>query len=198
MAQEVPVRSPNLRRTSRAECMSRVHRPRISSCRHPRDIQPTRSMRSAVFLVWAAIGIQLAGCGGYGSHPSQTNHLHADQDIRSGNSRLADDIENEVRIALSPCWSIDPAAPKTRVMIELTMRSDGTVSEALVSDPDRYGTDQAYRYAADRALRAVTNPSCQPLPFPNETWPTWRELILVFDSAEFFRRTAPSDRDASG
>jgi len=92
-----------------------------------------------------------------------------------------------VRQAIRPCWNVDPGAMEIGgVMLDVVMRRDGTVQEAVVSDRTRYANDRAFRSAADRALRAVLNPTCQPWPLPQERWPDWQFLELNFDPRTVF------------
>jgi hypothetical protein len=55
-----------------------------------------------------------------------------------------------------------------------------------VADGARYGQDSAFRAAADRALRAVRNPACQPWPLPSSEWPRWEVIELNFDPSDYF------------
>ena len=87
----------------------------------------------------------------------------------------------EIREALRRCWSIDPNEPSTLVALKARLDSDGMVLEVEPLEPDRYRSDSIYRTAADRAIRAVINPACQPLPFRAEEWPSWQIVTLVFD-----------------
>ena len=90
-------------------------------------------------------------------------------------------MAEEIRETLAPCWTVDPNVSVTRVSIMATLDLDGVVLEAEASEPERYRTDDSYRYSADRAIRAVMNPACQPLPFSAEDWPSWQTVMLVFD-----------------
>ena len=66
------------------------------------------------------------------------------------------------------------------------MRPDGTVASADVADSGRYASDPNFRAWADRALRAVTNPRCQPWPLPSQEWPRWEVIELNFDPRNYF------------
>lgn len=133
-------------------------------------------MRNVAFIIWATIAVQLTGCGSQGLD-SQSGNLRADTEIETETPvRFAEDV----RAALGPCWTIDPERPYVTVELDVTVRRDGTVSSATVFDQDSYRTDPSFRAAADRALRAVLNPHCQPLPLPAADWPTWSEITLVF------------------
>ncbi len=104
-------------------------------------------------------------------------------------SRLPPALEQAVRQAIKPCWNIDPSARDARetiVEVGVRMRQDGTVADAWVIDRGRYQSDAIFRSAADRAMRAVRNSSCQPLPLPATTFERWRDMTLVFNPRDFF------------
>lgn len=139
----------------------------------------TMIMQRLALFIWAVLAAPLAGCAGQ-APDSPSGVSAAEPAIGSGGDPIAG-IADEVRAALAPCWNVDPEMPPIIVMIDVAVRRDGTVAQAAVSDQDLYRTDPAFRDAADRALRAVLNPHCQPLPFPDATWPSWSELNLRFD-----------------
>jgi hypothetical protein len=116
--------------------------------------------------------------GGGGTQPSAT----------AGNpTRLSPGAEDAVRRAIRGCWNVDAnAADVPAVEVVVRMRADGTVASANVADGARYGRDQAFRVAADRALRAVRNPACQPWPLPSSEWPRWEVIELNFDPSDYF------------
>jgi outer membrane biosynthesis protein TonB len=82
-----------------------------------------------------------------------------------------------------PCWNINSSAMDAQqlvVEIIVDMREDGSVSGAQV------GTGIAIRGAAHQAfaqaaLRAVLNPRCQPLPYPQGKYDSLRQFIFRFD-----------------
>ena len=90
-------------------------------------------------------------------------------------------MAEEIRETLAPCWTINPDDSATVVAIQASLDIDGMVLEVSPADRDRYRTDPTYRSAADRAIRAVLNPNCQPLPFSAEDWPSWQSVTIVFD-----------------
>jgi hypothetical protein len=137
------------------------------------------SPRSVVFIALAMMAMHLTGCGAQVPGP-QSDDLRAEPTVETG-TRLPEGLNEDVRFALSRCWSIDPNMPPVVITIHATVRRDGTVSSATIADQDRYSADPSFRDAADRARRAVLNPHCQPLPFPDDLWPSWRELVLTFD-----------------
>lgn len=122
----------------------------------------------------------LVACAGQAQQPASTQSSDRAPGVEPRYDPAAENAE-EIRETLSPCWAVDPDVPLTRVAVVATLDIDGAVLEADASEPDRYRTDDAYRYSADRAIRAVRNPACQPLPFSAEDWPSWQTVTLVFD-----------------
>jgi len=70
--------------------------------------------------------------------------------------------------------------------LDIDMRQDGTVVDAWVVDRGRYESDASFRSAADSAMRAVKNASCQPWPLPASTYDRWQEITMNFDPRDFF------------
>jgi hypothetical protein len=82
-----------------------------------------------------------------------------------------------------PCWNINSSAMDAQqlvVEIVVDMREDGTVSTAAVGGgiPIR---GQAHQAFAEAARRAVLNPRCQPLPYPQGKYDSLRQFIFRFD-----------------
>src|SRR3546814_6312297 len=99
-------------------------------------------------------------------------------------SRLAPGEEKAVREASRPCWNVDPAAIDVpAVKVRITMNADGTVQSAELTEN---GSGPAFRSAAEKALRAARNPSCQPWPLPAKKWPQWRVIAFNFDPEDLF------------
>ena len=102
-------------------------------------------------------------------------------------TRLAASEEAAVRDAIRDCWNVDiHAANVPAVEVRVLMRSNATVEEATIIDVDRYHADTVFRAAADRALRAVVNPACQPFPLPSADYRAWRSILFVFDPRDMF------------
>jgi hypothetical protein len=89
-----------------------------------------------------------------------------------------------VRDKIAPCW-LTPAgeAGDLSVDIKLEIAADGRVTHAEIPEANRarMATDPAYRAAAERALRAVQNPRCQPLPLPPEKYNEWHNSTFTFN-----------------
>ena len=97
-------------------------------------------------------------------------------------TRLGSSDEAAVREAIRYCWNVDVyAADVPAVEVRVAMRPNATVEEASIVDVARYNADAAFRAAADRALRAVVNPACQPFPLPAGEYRAWRSILFVFD-----------------
>ena len=80
-----------------------------------------------------------------------------------------------------PCWNFDVGIEHPEnytVSVRIQIQPNGSIAHAEIEDPSRL-QDPVYRSAADSALRAVENPSCQPLHFPSGKY--WPEMVLVFD-----------------
>ncbi len=90
-----------------------------------------------------------------------------------------------IRHAIERCWNIPAGARDAEnliVTIRVWVNPDGRVREArLDRDQARLGADGHFRAAAESAMRAVLNPSCQPLPIPPKKYDQFRELVLDFN-----------------
>lgn len=89
-----------------------------------------------------------------------------------------------VRQQFKRCWLV-PAGAKAGesllVEIRVRMNPDRTVRDAEVVDAARMRTDTFFRAAAESALRALRNPSCNPLNLPPEKYETWKSFTITFD-----------------
>ncbi|MGE0152304.1 MAG: TonB C-terminal domain-containing protein [Reyranellaceae bacterium] len=97
--------------------------------------------------------------------------------------QLARSEMDAVRDKVRPCWNFPVGAPNPErliVDIQVSMNPNGTVREATIVDRSRMN-DPFYRSAAEAALRATLNPSCQPFPLPPEKYSTWRSFTFGFD-----------------
>jgi hypothetical protein len=56
------------------------------------------------------------------------------------------------------------------------MNQDGTPTKVDLKDTGRYHNDPTFRAAADSAMRAVSNPRCQPWPLSPEKYNAWRTI----------------------
>jgi hypothetical protein len=88
--------------------------------------------------------------------------------------RLSRGEEGAIRDKVWHCWGTDPAKP-VKLRID-RVRPDGTVAPNAISVIDDGGDPRL----AERAVRAVLNPSCQPWPKPSGGWPD-DSFIVVFD-----------------
>jgi len=97
--------------------------------------------------------------------------------------QLARSEMDAVREKVRPCWNFPAGAPNPErliVDIQVSMNPNGTVREATIVDRSRMN-DPFYRSAAEAALRATLNPSCQPFPLPADKYNTWRNFTFGFD-----------------
>ena len=82
-----------------------------------------------------------------------------------------------------PCWNINPDAMNAQSMlveIVVDMQPDGTVSGARIGEGTRISGPQHQAFA-QAALRAVLNPRCQPLPYPQGKYETLKQFVFRFD-----------------
>ena len=88
---------------------------------------------------------------------------------------------------LSQCWKLMSGARYAEdliVEIKLFVNPDRTIRDAEIVNKLRYAADSYFRAAADSALRAVRNPSCNPLDLPPNKYEVWKEITVVFDPRE--------------
>jgi hypothetical protein len=88
---------------------------------------------------------------------------------------------------IEPCWNVSAGAEYAEnlaVEVRVTMNRDMTVQDASVLDTGRYNRDNAFRAAADSAVRALRNPMCQPLKLPPEKYNEWKVIIINFDPSQ--------------
>lgn len=91
--------------------------------------------------------------------------------------------EGAVRDKVKPCWNVSSSGfPSRPITIRVArINPDGTIPPGAVSITDDGGSPAWAR----AALRAVTNPVCQPWPVPQGGWPE-DSFILVFDPKDLF------------
>jgi hypothetical protein len=92
--------------------------------------------------------------------------------------------EGAVRDKVRQCWNLGqaPQGQSRPVTIRVArINPDGTIPPGAASIADD-GGNPAW---ANAALRAVTNPVCQPWPMPRGGWPD-DSFVLVFDAKDFF------------
>ena len=99
----------------------------------------------------------------------------------------ASEVEG-VREKIRPCWNF-PAGVRDQSSLIVTMvvqmNQDGTPTRVELSDRGRYNNDPTYRAAADSALRAVSNPRCQPWPLSPDKYNAWRTITFNFDPRDY-------------
>ena len=83
------------------------------------------------------------------------------------------------------CWSTDPGMldlDKMEVMLTVMTDAGGVVRRAVVAPEDlaRVGGDMRLRVFAERAVRAVMDPSCANLPLPQTMLGQTREFTFRF------------------
>ena len=96
---------------------------------------------------------------------------------------VGQDILSKFQSQLAGCWNVQAGsrdAASLIVSVRVEMNRDGTVQQAKIVDSRSRG-DRALRVAEENALRAVLDPRCQPFPFPQDQYQTWKTLLLRFD-----------------
>lgn len=96
---------------------------------------------------------------------------------------VGEDILSKFQGQLAGCWNVQAGsrdADRLIVSVRVEVNRDGTVAGAKIVDSKASG-DRAVRVAEENALRAVLDPRCQPFPFPQDQYKTWKTLLLRFD-----------------
>ncbi len=91
-------------------------------------------------------------------------------------------MQAAIKTAIERHWSINAGAAAARdivVDVRIALNPDRTLRSVTVVDQARYGSDAAFRAAADRALRAVRLAS--PLPVQPDMFDYWKEITFRFD-----------------
>lgn len=104
-------------------------------------------------------------------------------------SREVNALRDLIRRHIEPCWNIPAGARDAENMvveIRATLTPDGRVQTARIVDRARAQSDGFYRSMAESAVRAILNPSCQPLPLPLDKYNDWRDLVFSFNPREMF------------
>jgi len=98
---------------------------------------------------------------------------------------------NEIRKAVSKCWSFQSGAKGAEdfiVEIKVAMRSDGHVAKADILNPAIHRGNPFRVAAAESAYRAVLNPACQPFKLDPRKYDVWKNLTLSFNPREMLGR----------
>lgn len=104
---------------------------------------------------------------------------------------LSMSVQDSIRSQLQPCWVLPAGAqnPESLVVtVHVRLNRDGSVNGTPTYDPThaaRYRSDEVFRSAVDKAIRAVKNPRCSPLKgLPAESYESWKNLRFTFDPKE--------------
>jgi colicin import membrane protein len=92
-------------------------------------------------------------------------------------------VKDFIRAQVERRWNLDTAAPKGAdwvVAIHVTLRPDGSVSQAEIVDTALYRSDSAYRDFALSARNAVLLSS--PLTVPDGAYDVAKDIVLDFNS----------------
>ncbi|MBI1209799.1 MAG: hypothetical protein GC191_21270 [Azospirillum sp.] len=102
----------------------------------------------------------------------------------AGSYKLSMTDEDAIRRAVGRCWNVDSGSRNAKdlvVEIKVEVGPDRVVRAARVVDLPRMGQDPLFRSAAERAVRAVLNPACNPLPLPPHDYEKWRDITFTFN-----------------
>ncbi|MCW5748393.1 MAG: hypothetical protein KIT36_19555 [Alphaproteobacteria bacterium] len=96
----------------------------------------------------------------------------------SENAAMADKVR--------PCWNVNDGgrdASQLIVYIIVDMAPDGRVTDATISDETRaaMASNPFLRSFAEAGQRAVLNPRCQPLPYPQHKYAQLKRFVFKFD-----------------
>jgi hypothetical protein len=97
---------------------------------------------------------------------------------QSENAAMADKVR--------PCWSVNDGgrdATQLIVYIVVDMAVDGRVTDAQIADETRaaMGGNPMLQAFAEAGRRAVLNPRCQPLPYPQHKYAQLKRFVFKFD-----------------
>jgi len=123
--------------------------------------------------------------------PQQEQDVPVDQPATEAYVQLSASELDAIRQQFKKCWDIDPGSPdiqNMRVEIEAEYNPDATVRSANFVNPSEVRSrGSVYQNFAERALRAVRNPTCNPVRFPaSRSYEEWRRVVYVFDPSEMF------------
>jgi type IV secretory pathway VirB10-like protein len=112
-----------------------------------------------------------------------------DSAIAQLSDRLTMSEMDALRHQLQGCWNLGASAggkyaEELIVAVRVQINRDRTVQNAAVVDMGRYQRDNAFRAAAEAALRALRNPRCTPLAVPPDKYNTWKNTIINFDPSD--------------
>jgi outer membrane biosynthesis protein TonB len=112
-----------------------------------------------------------------------------DSAIAQLSDRLTMSEMDALRHQLQGCWNLGASAggkyaEELTVAVRVQINRDRTVQHAAVVDMGRYQRDNAFRAAAEAALRALRNPRCTPLAVPPDKYNTWKNTIINFDPSD--------------
>lgn len=86
-----------------------------------------------------------------------------------------------IRQQIEACWQASAEAradPALLIRLHLSFNDDGTINAAEILN-DGNLTEAAARLAADSALRAVSDPRCNPFKMPDKPYEVWKDVKLM-------------------
>ena len=103
---------------------------------------------------------------------------------RSTSSEVDEVVNHIAGCWIQPVGLGDTDAAKTKVDLEVEFNPDGTVKTVIVMDKEKYERDKVFRMIANSARIAVMD--CQPLPFPEQKYESWKKIIFNFNLPRYF------------
>ncbi|HEV2161749.1 MAG TPA: cell envelope integrity protein TolA [Stellaceae bacterium] len=88
-----------------------------------------------------------------------------------------------VKQQIEQCWNVPAGARGAQDLtpeFRVSMNPDGTVRSATLMNPQRL-SDPFFQAAAESAMRALRNPTCQPLKLPPQKYDLWQTFTITFD-----------------
>ena len=107
-----------------------------------------------------------------------------DKKSATGDKSVSNSEMAALTAQLKQCWNIVGGARYAETLsveVKITVNRDRTIASAAIVDKLRYNNDNAFRAAADSAIRAVRNPRCTPLDLPPEKYDAWKTIFFNFD-----------------
>jgi hypothetical protein len=102
--------------------------------------------------------------------------------------QVENELSKNVRQQIVPCWNIlggAKDAQKMKIGVRIRLNRDGSLlGNPRVIDTKRFRSDQSFRVAAERAVRALLNPRCSPLQLPYGQYEIWKDITFNFDPSE--------------
>jgi hypothetical protein len=120
--------------------------------------------------------------------PAQEQEASSENMAQIGEQLSTSELD-AVKEQVRQCWS-PPVGAKGEdqmiVVLQMTMNQDGTViSDTVVEDGGKYGSDPVYTALADSVVRAFGDPGCNPLKLPADKYDEWKSFTFTFNPQDY-------------